>query len=78
MGNFAKLLLKPGRNKSVRAFHPWVFSGAVGKADKNISDGDVVEIFSDKNEYLATGHYNNGSITARIFSFVKTEAGKKK
>jgi len=49
--------------------HPWIFSGAIKKIDGSPREGDVVEIFSHEKEYLATGHYQIGSIAVRIFSF---------
>ncbi len=49
--------------------HPWIFSGAIRRIDGSPAEGDVVEVFSDEGEYLATGHYQIGSITVRIFAF---------
>jgi len=34
-----------------------------------MKEGDIVEIFSSDQRYLATGHYHDGSITVRVFSF---------
>ncbi|NJK87402.1 MAG: class I SAM-dependent rRNA methyltransferase [Bacteroidales bacterium] len=34
--------------------------------------GDIVDVFSSNNEFLAKGHYQIGSIAVRIFSFVET------
>ena len=74
MEKFAKIILHPKKERSLKLFHPWVFSGAVAKADGNSSEGDIVEIFTHEGEYLATGHFHNGSIKVRIFSFEKTDA----
>ena len=52
--------------------HPWVFSGAIAKKDANLQDGDLVEVYSHKNEFLAIGYYAGGSIAVRIISFEKT------
>lgn len=70
-----KITLKPKRTGSIERFHPWVFSGAVAQQDDDLSDGDLVEVYSSKNEYLATGHYQDASIKVRIISFEQTEAG---
>ena len=67
----AKIILKSGKERSLLNFHPWLFSGAVHKTEGEIKEGDVVEIYSDKKEYLATGHYHDGSIKVRIFSFTQ-------
>lgn len=70
-----KIVLKPKKDAAVRRFHPWIFSGAIAHLDENIADGEVVEVFSANDEFLATGHYQTGaSIVVRVFSFKKTEA----
>jgi len=77
MKNYPKVLLKPGKEKSVLRYHPWIFSGAIKSIDSNIAEGDIVEVFTDNNDYLATGHYQIGTITVRIFSFNRVEPDKK-
>ena len=64
-----KITLKPTKEKSLQRKHPWLFSGAIKKIDDNIHDGDIVRIYSNKDKYLATGHYNEGNISVRIFDF---------
>ncbi len=71
MAAIVKISLKAGKDEAVRRFHPWIFSGAINKIHGNIAEGDVVEIYSNRDEYLATGHYQIGSIAVRIFSFKK-------
>ncbi len=68
-----KIYLKPTREASIQRFHPWVFSGGVKHIKEEITDGEVVEVYSHNNQYLATGHFQQGSILVRIFSFEKTE-----
>ncbi|MGV3556748.1 class I SAM-dependent rRNA methyltransferase [Larkinella arboricola] len=67
--NLPKIYLRSGREDAIRRFHPWVFSGAVARTEGEPQDGDVVEVLDKKGTYLATGHYHNGSILVRIFSF---------
>ena len=74
MKTFPRIVLLPKKERSLLLFHPWLFSGAVKKMDSEISEGDIVEIYSSDNKYLATAHYHDGSIKARIFSFEETEA----
>jgi len=76
MTNFPKIILKSGRERSLTRFHLWVFSGAIKKTDGKPEDGDVVEVYSNGMEYLATGHFQHGSIMVRIFSFEQTDAGE--
>ncbi len=66
-----KIILKKGKEQSLKRFHPWVFSGAIYKTDGNPAEGDVVEVFSKEGEFLGCGHYQIGSITVRILSFEK-------
>jgi 23S rRNA (cytosine1962-C5)-methyltransferase len=68
-----KVTLKPAKEKSLLRKHPWVFSGAIKNVEDETKDGDIVEIFSNKDNYLATGHYNEGNITVRIFDFERQE-----
>ncbi|PTX20248.1 SAM-dependent methyltransferase [Pontibacter mucosus] len=67
--SFIKLYLAPGKEHSLKRQHPWVFSGAIKKADAEPAEGDVVEVYSSKREFLGMGHYAPGSIAVRIFSF---------
>ncbi len=76
MEKFPKVVLKSGRDRSLKRSHLWIFSGAIKKIEGNPEDGDIVEVFSNAGEYLATGHFQNGSIMVRIFSFVQTSADK--
>jgi 23S rRNA (cytosine1962-C5)-methyltransferase len=64
-----KLRLKPGKEQSVKRFHPWVFSGAIQTCEGAPSDGDWVEVVDAKNEILGYGHYQKGSITVRMLAF---------
>jgi 23S rRNA (cytosine1962-C5)-methyltransferase len=69
MLNFSKIILKAGREQSLKRFHPWVFSGAIKKIQGNVDEGDIVTVISDDGEFLGIGHYQIGSISVRIVSF---------
>ena len=64
-----KLFLKPGRDESVRRFHPWIFSGAIAQIQGNPAEGDIVAVYTSEGELVAKGHYQIGSIAVRILSF---------
>ena len=64
-----KIVLKSGKEQSLRRFHPWVFSGAIKKIYGNPAEGDLVDIFDNKDTFLAVGHYQPSSIAVRILSF---------
>ncbi|MEL7020560.1 MAG: class I SAM-dependent rRNA methyltransferase [Bacteroidota bacterium] len=68
-----RITLKKKKDAFVRRFHPWIFSGAVQSSLAALSDGEVVEVYSHGGDYLATGHYQAGSICVRIFSFSVVE-----
>ncbi|MEO1517183.1 MAG: class I SAM-dependent rRNA methyltransferase [Bacteroidota bacterium] len=66
-----KLYLKPKKAQSVRRFHPWIFSGAIGRMADRPVDGELVEVLDHNGRYLAKGHYQDGSIAVRVISFVE-------
>ncbi len=68
-GNIIKIVLKPGKEQSLKRFHTWVFSGAIKKINGNVAEGDLVTVYSDDNEFLGTGHYQIGSIAIRMITF---------
>lgn len=72
---FTQVILKSGKCQSVKRFHPWVFSGAIKKINGPVNEGDIVSIFSNKDELLGIGHYQVGSIAVRIFSFEQVVPG---
>jgi len=65
------LLLKPGREKSLLRRHPWIFSGAIARAEGNPGLGDTVDILSSRGDFLARAAYSPFSqIRARVWTFV--------
>lgn len=68
-----KIVLKSGKQQSVRRYHPWIFSGAIKKICGDPSEGDIVTVFDNKDNFLAVGHYQPGSIAVRILSFEDNE-----
>lgn len=70
------LVLKPGREKSLRRRHPWIFSGAVARAPKNAVPGETVEVHAADGEFLALAAYNPKSqITARVWDWARGDIG---
>ena len=68
-----KIVLKSGKEQSVRRYHPWIFSGAIKKIYGEPAEGDIVTVFDNKDNFLAVGHYQPGSIAVRILSFRETD-----
>ena len=73
--NRVKIILKPGKEQSVKRFHPWIFSGAIAKITGKLSEGDLVAVYTADNQFLALGHYQIGSIAVRIIYFEDVETG---
>lgn len=65
--------LKRGKEESLDRFHPWVFSGAIDKADPGIEEGDVVAVIASDGRHIGVGHYQIGSIAVRMLDFADTE-----
>jgi 23S rRNA (cytosine1962-C5)-methyltransferase len=68
-----KIVLKSGKEQSVKRFHPWIFSGAIKKIYGDPAEGDLVDVFDNKDNFLAVGHYQPSSIAIRVLSFEKIE-----
>jgi len=64
-----KIVLKSGKDQSVLRFHPWVFSGAIKKIYGDPVEGDVVDVYDNKDKLLGVGHYQPSSIAVRILAF---------
>jgi 23S rRNA (cytosine1962-C5)-methyltransferase len=70
-----KIVLKSGKEQSLRRFHPWVFSGAIKKMYGNPLEGDLVDVYDIKDTFLAVGHYAPSSIAVRVLSFEHVTPG---
>lgn len=65
-----EVFLKPGREKSLRRRHPWIFSGAVEQLRGEPRPGATVSVRSSRGEFLAQAAYSPASqIRLRILSF---------
>ena len=68
-----QIYLRRGKEESLLRFHPWIFSGAIHHADEGIEEGETVRVVGSNGEYLATGHYQQGSIAVRVLTFRDVE-----
>lgn len=73
MKDTIRIILKSGKDQSLKRLHPWVFSGAIKKMNGEPKEGELVQIYSNKDEFLGIGHYQIGSIAVRMLSFTETE-----
>lgn len=67
--SYKKVFLKPGKEESLKRFHPWVFSGAIARVEEEPEEGEVVDVYTSKKEFIACGHFQIGSIAVRVLSF---------
>lgn len=67
--SYKKVFLKPGKEESLKRFHPWVFSGAIARVEGEPVEGEVVDVYTSKKEFIACGHFQIGSIAVRVLSF---------
>jgi len=73
MANYPKIQLLKHKEAALLRKHPWVFSGAI-QPHQTLQNGEHVQIVNNRNEILATGHYQaQGSIMVRILAFYDTE-----
>ena len=73
--SYKKLYLKPGKEESLKRFHPWVFSGAIARVEGEPEEGEIVDVYTSKKEFIACGHFQIGSIAVRVLSFRQEEIG---
>ena len=68
-----KLILKPGREKSLLRRHPWVFTGALERLHGAPGSGETVEVRASDGRFLAWAAYNPSSqIVARVWSWCES------
>jgi 23S rRNA (cytosine1962-C5)-methyltransferase len=63
------VVVRPGRDKSLRARHPWLYSGAIERVDGHPASGETIEIRGADGAFLAWGAYSPQSqIRARVWT----------
>jgi 23S rRNA (cytosine1962-C5)-methyltransferase len=75
MSDAPVLVLAQGRERSLLRGHPWVFSGAVGKAPTGAAPGQTVRVCDQSGAFLAWAAYAPSSrIVARVWSWQQDAA----
>ena len=65
----SKIHLKRNEERRINSGHLWVFSNEIGSIEESPENGDLVEVYDSKNNFLGTGFYNKNSlISVRILS----------
>jgi 23S rRNA (cytosine1962-C5)-methyltransferase len=69
-----QLIVKPGRDKSIRQRHPWIFSGAIREILGSPGLGDTVDVLDNRGEWLARAGYSpHSQISARIWTWRESQ-----
>ena len=63
------ITLKRGKEKSLLRFHPWIFSGAIHHIEGQQEEGALARVITSDGTYVATGHWQIGSIAVRVLTF---------
>ena len=66
---YKKIILKKGKEDSLKRFHPWVFSGAIDSVADDVEEGDVVSVYSSDGTLIGNGHFQVGSICVRMLAW---------
>ena len=65
-----RIVLRAGREKSLRHRHPWIFSGAIDRVEGDPASGETVAVVAHEGTFLAHAAYSPASqIRARVWSF---------
>jgi 23S rRNA (cytosine1962-C5)-methyltransferase len=64
-----EIVLKPGRERPIRAGHPWIFSGAIASGLDDVAAGDPVRVRAHDGRVLGVGYANpRTTIAVRLVS----------
>ncbi|HUY31231.1 MAG TPA: class I SAM-dependent rRNA methyltransferase [Pirellulales bacterium] len=70
----SRVILKPRKARPFFGRHPWVLDSAIERVEGEPADGDVVELCSDRGQWIARGAYNSHSrIRVRLYTWCETE-----
>ncbi|MCU0768480.1 MAG: class I SAM-dependent methyltransferase [Burkholderiaceae bacterium] len=69
-GAHARIVLRPGKEKSLLRRHPWVYASAIARCDGDAESGATVAVCAADGRFLAWAAYSPASsIRARAWSF---------
>jgi 23S rRNA (cytosine1962-C5)-methyltransferase len=70
--NLLKIYLKQGRERPVLNGHPWIFSGAIERADDDRENAGVADVYDNGKNWIARGLYSPKSqIRVRVLTWKK-------
>lgn len=66
---YLSVVLRPGKEKSLKRYHPWIFSGAI-QTSPELQPGDIAAVLSANKELLGHAYFNpRCSLIGRMLSF---------
>jgi len=66
---YPSIELHGSKLESVKRFHPWIFSGAIKTSTKDLIEGQIVDVYDNKKQLLARGHFQPSTIAVRVLTF---------
>ncbi len=70
----AGIQLKKNEERRIKTGHLWIFSNEIISTEGDPQNGDMVEVYDSRNNFLGTGFYNKNSlIAARLISSGKVD-----
>jgi 23S rRNA (cytosine1962-C5)-methyltransferase len=69
-----KIRLKKNEDKRIREGHLWIFSNEIEEPVEAKGEGEIVEVYDSRGNFLAKGYYNLHSLIAvRVLTYEKDE-----
>ncbi|MEX0713526.1 MAG: class I SAM-dependent rRNA methyltransferase [Pirellulales bacterium] len=69
-----QVVLKPRKARPFHGRHPWVLDSAIERVEGGPANGDVVDLVSDRGQWLARGVFNGRSrIRVRLYTWTESE-----
>lgn len=66
---YPQVILHDRKTEAVQRFHPWIFSGAIAQRDRELAEGQLVEVRNRSGAFLALGYFGTGSLAVKVLSF---------
>ena len=70
---YPSIELHGSKLESVKRFHPWIFSGAIKTSTEDLIEGQIVDVYDNKKQLLARGHFQPSTIAVRVLTFEDVE-----
>jgi 23S rRNA (cytosine1962-C5)-methyltransferase len=68
----SRIVLKPGKERSLLRRHPWIYASAVARVDGEVASGATVEVRGADGRFFGWAAYSPAStIRARVWSFTE-------